>query len=86
MPYDIVARLRGSDGGYFMRQMFTEAADEIDRLRAEIADMERNAAELRESLDFMHDVQAQMLTLALRQSRRIRALSGIDVAEGTGNG
>lgn len=30
---DIVARLRESDGGYFMRQMFTEAADEIERLR-----------------------------------------------------
>ena len=32
---DIVTRLRESDGGYFMRQMFTEAADEIERLRAE---------------------------------------------------
>lgn len=32
---DIVARLRESDGGYFMRQMFTEAADEIERLRKE---------------------------------------------------
>ena len=32
---DIVVRLRESDGGYFMRQMFTEAADEIERLRAE---------------------------------------------------
>jgi hypothetical protein len=30
---DIVVRLRESDGGYFMRQMFTEAADEIERLR-----------------------------------------------------
>lgn len=32
---DIVVRLRESDGGYFMRQMFTEAADEIERLRRE---------------------------------------------------
>ena len=32
---DIVTRLRESDGGYFMRQMFTEAADEIERLCAE---------------------------------------------------
>lgn len=32
---DIVTRLREADGGYFMRQMFTEAADEIERLRAE---------------------------------------------------
>lgn len=32
---DIVTRLRESDGGYFMRSMFTEAADEIERLRAE---------------------------------------------------
>lgn len=31
---DIVARLRESDGGYFVRKMFTEAADEIERLRA----------------------------------------------------
>lgn len=33
---DIVVRLRESDGGYFMRQMFTEAADEIERLREEL--------------------------------------------------
>ena len=32
---DIVTRLRESDGGFFMRQMFTESADEIERLRAE---------------------------------------------------
>jgi hypothetical protein len=32
---DILTRLRESDGGYFMRKMFTEAADEIERLRAE---------------------------------------------------
>ena len=30
---DIVTRLRESDGGYFMRSMFTEAANEIERLR-----------------------------------------------------
>ena len=33
---DIVVRLRESDGGYFMRQMFTEAADEIKRLREQL--------------------------------------------------
>ena len=33
MTDDIVARLRESDGGYFMRKMFAEAADEIERLR-----------------------------------------------------
>jgi hypothetical protein len=32
---DIMIRLRESDGGYFMRQMFTEAADEIESLRTE---------------------------------------------------
>jgi hypothetical protein len=32
---DIVTRLRESEGGYFMRQMVTEAADEIERLRTE---------------------------------------------------
>jgi hypothetical protein len=32
---DIVTRLRESDGGYFMRSMFIEAADAIERLRAE---------------------------------------------------
>lgn len=86
MPDDVAARLRETDAGYSMRSLLTEAADEIERLRAEVAELEANAAEMRESLDAMHDVQAQMLTLALRQSRRIRALSGIDVAEGTGNG
>lgn len=85
MPYDVVARLRETDAGYSMRSLLTEAADEIERLRAEVAEIERNAAELRESLDHLHDVHAHILTLALRQSRRIRALSGIDVAEGTGH-
>lgn len=33
MDDDIVARLRKSDGGVYMRQMFAEAADEIQRLR-----------------------------------------------------
>ena len=36
MTDDIVARLRESDGGYFMRRMFAEAADEIERLRKEL--------------------------------------------------
>ena len=36
MQNDIVVRLRESDGGYFMRQMFTEAADEIERLREQL--------------------------------------------------
>lgn len=33
MTDDIVARLREADGGYFVRQLFTEAANEIERLR-----------------------------------------------------
>lgn len=33
MDNDIVARLRESDGGYFVRQMFNDAANEIERLR-----------------------------------------------------
>lgn len=33
MTDDIVARLREADGGYFMRRMFADAADEIERLR-----------------------------------------------------
>ena len=36
MTDDIVVRLRESDGGYFMRQMFSEAADEIERLRNDL--------------------------------------------------
>lgn len=35
MSDDIITRLRESDGGYYMRKMFTEAADEIERLRGE---------------------------------------------------
>lgn len=45
MTDDIVARLRESDGGYFMRQMFSEAADEIERLRAERDDARREVCE-----------------------------------------
>ena len=33
---DILARLRESDGGFFMRKMFAEAADEIERLREQL--------------------------------------------------
>lgn len=33
---DIVKRLRESDGGFFMRKMFKEAADEIERLVSEL--------------------------------------------------
>lgn len=40
MESDIVARLRESDGGYFMRKMFTEAADEIERLQRESRERE----------------------------------------------
>lgn len=40
---DIVVRLRESDGGYFMRQMFTEAADEIERLRVIVQGWEHSA-------------------------------------------
>ena len=44
---DIVVRLRESDGGYFMRQMFTEAADEIERLRAERDEARREVCDLK---------------------------------------
>lgn len=37
MREDIVDRLRESDGGYFVRKMFTDAADEIERLRLEMS-------------------------------------------------
>lgn len=46
MSDDIVARLRESDGGYFMRQMFIEAADEIELLRAERNEARRSVCEL----------------------------------------
>lgn len=45
MTDDIVTRLRGSDGGYYMRQMFTEAADEIERLRKERDEARREVCE-----------------------------------------
>ena len=41
MTDDIVARLRESDGGYFVRKMFTEAADEIERLRVQALGTQR---------------------------------------------
>lgn len=44
MTYDIVARLRESDGGYCMRKMFTDAADEIERLRSALLEL-REAAD-----------------------------------------
>ena len=44
---DIVTRLREADGGYFMRQMFTEAADEIERLRADRDEARREVCELK---------------------------------------
>ena len=34
MESDIVARLRGIEGGYNLRNLFHQAADEIERLRA----------------------------------------------------
>lgn len=43
---DIVARLRELDGGFFMRKMFAEAADEIERLRAERDEARVNACRL----------------------------------------
>lgn len=43
---DIVTRLREADGGYFMRQMFTEAVAEIERLRAERDEARREVCEL----------------------------------------
>jgi len=47
MTDDIVARLRDCDGGYFMRKMFAEAADEIERLR----ELSGDAGQLREERD-----------------------------------
>jgi hypothetical protein len=44
---DIVVRLRESDGGYFMRQMFTEAVGEIERLRFERDEARREVCELK---------------------------------------
>lgn len=38
---DIVARLRGIEGGYNLRNLFHAAADEIERLRAENATLRR---------------------------------------------
>ena len=35
MSDDIVARLRGIEGGYNLRNLFHQAADEIERLRKE---------------------------------------------------
>lgn len=46
---DIVTRLREADGGYFMRQMFTEAADEIERLRAERDEARREVCSMNET-------------------------------------
>jgi hypothetical protein len=43
---DIVTRLRESDGGFFMRQMFTESANEIERLRAERDEARRYSCDL----------------------------------------
>lgn len=40
MSDDIIARLRESDGGYFVRKLLTEAADEIERLRQEVKECE----------------------------------------------
>ena len=44
---DIVTRLREADGGYFMRQMFTEAVAEIERLRADRDEARREVCELK---------------------------------------
>jgi hypothetical protein len=46
MSNDIVVRLRESDGGYFMQQMFSEAADEIELLRVERDEARRSVCEL----------------------------------------
>ena len=43
---DIVARLREADGGYFMRQIFIEAADEIELLRTERDEARRSVCEM----------------------------------------
>jgi hypothetical protein len=43
---DILIRLRESDGGHFMRSMFTDAANEIERLRAERDAARRSVCEM----------------------------------------
>jgi len=48
---DIVTRLRESDGGFFMRQMFTESADEIERLRAERDEARRRTNSILTEID-----------------------------------
>lgn len=48
---DIVTRLRELDGGFFMRQMFTESADEIERLRAERDEARRSCCEFAAIVD-----------------------------------
>ena len=55
---DIVVRLRESDGGYFMRQMFTEAADEIERLRFERDEARREVCKLK-ALNFDRVIRPQ---------------------------
>ena len=40
MSNDIAARLRDIEGGYAFRAICREAADEIERLRARVAELE----------------------------------------------
>ena len=44
MTDDIVARLRDTTSGYTLRTVFDEAADEIERLRARVAELEAERA------------------------------------------
>lgn len=44
---DMVKQLRETDGGYFMRKMFTEAANEIENLRLQVQEL-RNILESHE--------------------------------------
>lgn len=66
MSHDIVARLREADGGYFVRQLFTEAADEIERLRAALL-------ELREAADAVSWTE----TLTVSSFERVRIAESV---------
>ena len=46
MTDDIVARIRDTTSGYALRSVFAEAADEIERLRAECAELRARIADL----------------------------------------
>lgn len=64
---NIVARLRESDGGYFMRKMFSEAADEIERLRKERDEAYSKSAEV------IADLSAKLCTASAVEREKLIA-------------